>query len=94
MIQNVRLEANDKKGFFYIENNGNIQAKMTFVFAGESQIIIDHTEVNANQNGKGFGRQMVESAVAYARDKGIKIIPLYPFAKNVFDKDNSLKDVL
>ncbi len=94
MTQDVKLEVNDKKGFFYIENDGKTQAKMTFVFASERQIIIDHTEVNSNQNGKGFGKKMVESAVAYAREKGIKILPLCPFAKNVFDKNTNLSDVL
>ncbi|WP_367755174.1 GNAT family N-acetyltransferase [Flavobacterium sp. WC2421] len=94
MTQDIKLEVNDKKGFFYIENEGKLQAKMTFIFAGEHQIIIDHTEVNSNQNGKGFGKQMVESAVAYARERGIKILPLCPFAKNVFDKNTTLNDVL
>ena len=29
---------------------------MTFVFAGEDKIIIDHTEVNPRNEGKGFGK--------------------------------------
>ena len=30
----------------------------------------------------------------YAREKGIKIIPLCPFAKSVFDKTPEFRDVL
>lgn len=94
MNEEVQLEINDKNGFFYIEVNGKIEAKMTFVFAGPDKIIIDHTEVNEGNNGKGYGKKMVAKAVAFAREKNIKIIPLCPFAKKVFDKTPEFRDVL
>ena len=94
MNESVGLELNEKNGHFYVTVNGKTEAKMTFVFAGDKQIIIDHTEVNPENNGKGFGKKMVEKAVAFAREKGIKIIPLCPFAKSVFDKTPEFKDVL
>lgn len=37
---------------------------------------------------------MVAKAVDFAREKGIKIIPLCPFAKSVFDKVKEFNDVL
>ncbi len=67
---------------------------MTFVFAGPDKLIIDHTEVNEGNNGKGYGKKMVAKAVEFAREKNIKIIPLCPFAKKVFDKTPEFKDVL
>lgn len=90
----VQLKTNDKNGYFYIDVNGNTEAKMTFVFAGEDKIIIDHTEVNPGNEGKGFGKKMLARAVEYAREQGIKIIPLCPFAKSVFDKVPEFRDVL
>lgn len=68
----VQLKINDNKGFFYIDIDGKHEAMMTFVFAGTDKIIIDHTEVNLNFNGKGFGIKMVEKAVEYARENKIK----------------------
>ncbi|SHF98357.1 hypothetical protein SAMN05443549_1011078 [Flavobacterium fluvii] len=94
MNEEVQLEANDKNGFFYIEVNGKTEAKMTFVFAGPNKIIIDHTEVNPGNNGKGYGKKMVTKAVEFAREKNIKIILLCPFAKKVFDKTPEFRDVL
>ncbi|POY41486.1 GNAT family N-acetyltransferase [Flavobacterium alvei] len=94
MNEEVKLEINDRKGFFHIDINGKTEGKMTFVFAGPDKIIIDHTEVNEGNNGKGFGKKMVAKAVEYAREKGIKIIPLCPFAKKVFDKTPEFRDVL
>ena len=94
METTVKLELNDKNGFFYIKLNNKIEAKMTFVFAGEDKIIIDHTEVNEGNNGKGYGKMMVAKAVEFARRKNIKIIPLCPFAKKVIEKTPEFQDIL
>jgi uncharacterized protein len=94
MEEQIGLELNDKNGFFYISLDGKQEAKMTFVFAGSDKIIIDHTEVNPGNNGKGFGKKMVVKAVEFAREKNITIIPLCPFAKSVFDKNPEYRDVL
>lgn len=94
MTEEVQLRINDNKGAFYIEVNGKPEAMMTFVFAGEDKIIIDHTEVNPGNEGKSFGKKMVNKAVEFAREKGIKILPLCPFAKSVFDKTPEFRDVL
>lgn len=82
------------KGLFYIEVEGKIAAKMTFVWVGNDRIIIDHTEVGEILKGKNAGKQMVAKAVEFARNKGIKIIPLCPFAKSVFEKVKDYNDVL
>ena len=94
MEELIGLELNGSKGYFYVSVNGKQEGKMTFVFAGNDKIIIDHTEVNEGNNGKGFGKKMVAKAVEYAREKNIKIIPLCPFAKKVFDKTPEIRDVL
>ena len=93
-MSEVKLNIDGNKGYFHIDIDGKQEAKMTFVFAGEDKIIIDHTEVNPGNEGKGFGKQMIKKAVEYAREKGIKIIPLCPFAKSVFDKVSEFRDVL
>ena len=82
------------KGQFYIEQNGLVLAKMTYVWVGNDRIIIDHTEVNEALKGIGAGKQMVSKSVEFAREKSIHIIPLCPFAKSVFDKVPEFKDVL
>ncbi|HOY18954.1 MAG TPA: GNAT family N-acetyltransferase [Haliscomenobacter sp.] len=90
----VQLHTTEKNGYFYIEVDGVMQAQMTFVFAGPERIIIDHTEVQPGNEGKGYGKKMVSAAVDYAREKHIKIIPLCPFAKSVFDRVPEFRDVL
>ena len=94
LTEEVQLRIYDNKGAFYIEIEGIQEAMMTFVYADEDKIIIDHTEVNPGNEGKGFGKKMVTKAVEFAREKGIKILPLCPFAKSVFDKTPEFRDVL
>ncbi len=83
-----------KKGYFEAVEEGKEAGKMTYTWAGDSQFIIDHTEVSPEFNGKGVGKKMLMGAVDYARKNNVKIIPLCPFAKSVFDKVEEIRDVL
>ena len=87
-------EDDGTKGSFFIGTANDKKAEMTYTWAGTDRIIIDHTEVSDELRGAGAGKQMVEQAVAFAREKKIAIIPLCPFAKSVFDKNENLRDVL
>lgn len=84
----------DTKGWFYIEHEGKEIAAMHYVWAGADKMIIDHTEVNEAYEGRGLGKQLVHAAVEYARANTVKIIPLCPFAKGVFDRVEAYRDVL
>ncbi|WET03302.1 GNAT family N-acetyltransferase [Flavobacterium sp. YJ01] len=83
-----------KKGYFEAVEDGKEAGKMTYTWAGDSKFIIDHTEVSPDFNGKGVGKKLVLAAVEYARANNVKIIPLCPFAKSVFDKVEEIRDVL
>lgn len=92
---NIQQQQDDGlKGEFFIEVDHHQAAKMTYVWAGQSKFIIDHTEVGDSLRGQGAGKQMVAAAVEFARQKGIKIIPLCPFAKSVIDQTVEFQDVL
>ena len=91
---NVKQRDDGLKGEFYIADKGEILAQMTYVWAGDSRFIIDHTEVSDALRGQGAGKLMLAQAVAFAREKGVKILPLCPFAKSVFDKTPDYSDLL
>ena len=90
----VKQKDDGKKGSFYIELNGNKEAEMTYVWAGEARFIIDHTEVSEQLKGKNAGKQLLQQAVNFAREKNVKIMPLCPFAKAMFHKIPEHADVL
>lgn len=68
--------------------------RITYTYAGETKIIIDHTDVSDEYRGQSIGKKIVLEIVDFARTNHIKILPLCPFAKSVFDKSPEIKDVL
>jgi predicted GNAT family acetyltransferase len=90
-IQQINRES---KGFFKAVSDENEAGRMTYSWAGNDKFIIDHTEVNSEFNGKGLGKKMVLAAVEYAREHKLKIIPLCPFAKAMFEKISEIRDVI
>ena len=90
----VKNKNNGKRGVFYIEDDGKEIGLMHYIFAGPGKMIIDHTEVNEEYEGKGLGMQLVKAGVAYARENDMKIVPLCPFAKKIFDITPAFADVL
>ncbi|TDW52033.1 hypothetical protein EV144_101713 [Flavobacterium sp. 270] len=83
-----------RKGYFEAVEDGKEAGKMTYTWAGDSKFIIDHTEVSDEFGGKGVGKKLLMAVVDYARTNNVKIIPLCPFAKSVFDKVEDIRDVL
>jgi uncharacterized protein len=93
MLIKIEREDNGRKGRFVIYDNNEFAGEMTYVWAGTSKFIIDHTGIEENFSGRGLGKQLVMKAVEYARTNAVKILPLCPFAKKVFDKDQGIQDV-
>ncbi len=91
----IQQKQNEHKGSFYVEEGGETPAEMTYSMTGTNLMIIDHTEVSDKLRGRNVGYQLVHQAVEYARINNIKILPLCPFAKSVFDKKkDEFADVL
>jgi predicted GNAT family acetyltransferase len=67
--------------------------EMTSVNSG-SYYIIDHTTVYDAARGLGVGKKLVAAFVEHAREKGMKVLPLCPFAKAEFEKNSAYTDVL
>jgi predicted GNAT family acetyltransferase len=89
----IKNRNDGKKGAFYMEDAGKEIGLMHYIFSGPGKMIIDHTEVNKEYQGKGLGLQLVKAGVAYARENNLKILPLCPFAKKIFDITPAFGDV-
>ncbi len=91
---NVAHKKENGKGVFFIEEDNETVAEMTYTMPSADKMIIDHTEVNEDLRGGQLGFQLVEAGVAYARAHHLKIIPLCIFAKAVINKKPDFQDVL
>jgi uncharacterized protein len=90
----IQHKESKNRGMFYIEEGGETVAEIVYSKASNNVIIIEHTEVDEELQGRNIGFELVHKTVDYARSQGLKISPVCPFAKAVFDKRADFKDVL
>jgi uncharacterized protein len=92
-MDEIRHEPAGHKGAFVWRRDGEKLAELTYSVAG-SRVILDHTDVDDRLRGQGAGKQLVASAVDWARKEKRSLLPLCPFARSVFDKTPGFADVL
>ena len=73
----IEIKEQNNKGFALAQIEGEKAGTMTYSIPGSGGfIIIDHTEVEPQFNGKGVGKAMLYKIVEMAREKELKILPL------------------
>ena len=92
-MEKSTIEHSGHRGAFVLMQDGERLAEQTYTVAG-SRVIIDHTDVDDRLRGTGAGKQLVQAAVEWARTEKVKLMPLCPFARSVFDKTPEYSDVL
>jgi predicted GNAT family acetyltransferase len=89
----IEHEEGNRKGTFYITEDGERVAELAYLQSGPDRINLYHTEVDERLRGKGVGNDLVKAAVDHARANHLKIIPTCPFAKKVMET-SAYRDVL
>lgn len=82
----LKHDKDGQKGAFYWDDDGRRLGESTYTMAGPEKLIIDHTEVDDSLRGTGKGAQLIEAIVAHARQHDLRILPLCPFARVMFQK--------
>ncbi|MDC6366211.1 MULTISPECIES: GNAT family N-acetyltransferase [Flavobacteriaceae] len=90
----LEIRERENKGFAIAREDGKKAGLMSYSIPGSDFIIIDHTEVEQEYNGKGVGKKLLYKIVEMAREKNLKILPLCPFANAMFKKLEDIQDVL
>jgi predicted GNAT family acetyltransferase len=90
----IQHKEGGNRGMFFIADDGEIVAEIVYATTGNNTIIIEHTEVDASLRGQNIGYELVHKTVEHARMHGLKVSPVCPFAKAVFDKKPDFQDVL
>ena len=87
------IEKGGRGAFLVKGENGDRLAELTYVTAGETGFTIDHTQVDESLRGQGVGEKLIDEAVKYARDKGLKISATCPYASRKLADDPKYSDV-
>ena len=92
-FMDIKRDEHGKNGAFYVEENGEWTAEMTYHRSGDNEITIDHTEVDRKYRGQGVGERLVAEAVRYARANNLKVNATCVFAQKVLDETSEYSDV-
>ena len=93
-MMEIEREEHGRKGRFFIDEDGERLAELTYVKSGDGEITIDHTEVDPEFRGENIGEDLVAEAVAFARENNLKIKATCPYAKKVLEEKSEFQDVL
>jgi predicted GNAT family acetyltransferase len=90
----VQVKQKGRRGAFVIDKDGTRAAELVFSSSPDGRVVtLEHTEVSESLRGQGVARKLVEAAVAWARQKNVKLVPVCPYAKAVFDREPQFGDV-
>jgi predicted GNAT family acetyltransferase len=64
-----------------------------YLLAG-NKLIIEHTEVRVELEGRGIAGRIVRTALDYVRAQGLKVLPLCPYAKAWIGRHPEYQDLL
>ena len=51
---------------------------------------IEYVEISPELRGAGLGKQLVETAVAFAKDAGLRVVPICSYARAVIQRDAAM----
>jgi predicted GNAT family acetyltransferase len=89
----IHIDHNLQEQTFYAHVDGE-EAELAYSLPEEGVIDFMHTFVPEGLRGRGVGEQLVEAGLAYAREKGWKIIPTCRFVASYVKRHASEYDSL
>ncbi len=88
----IQHEDEGQYGRFFFQD-ASAEAELTYR-RKDGLLQIDHTGVEEALEGKGIGKALVERAVEWARESGLKIQPFCSFARTLLTRDPVYADLL
>lgn len=92
MPQTVSIEREELNGVheFVLRIDGERRGFLEFTRPDVGVMRIEYVEVDPSLRGTGLGLQLVEKAVAFAKEAELKVVPICPYARAVIERDANL----
>ncbi|MEJ5293261.1 MAG: GNAT family N-acetyltransferase [Candidatus Methanosuratincola sp.] len=87
------MEVENTGEAFMIRLSPRSSAELAYHIEG-SLIFLDSTYTPEEFRGRGVGAKLVEAAISYAKERGLRIVPVCPFALEYFKKHPEHDDIL
>jgi predicted GNAT family acetyltransferase len=83
---------NERTHRFEVES-GDQTAFLSYRHVGGS-LTLDHTEVPPDLEGRGIASQLARTALDYAREQGLQVVPICPYISKYLKKHSEYLDLL
>jgi predicted GNAT family acetyltransferase len=96
MQKNVTIEREELNGVheFVLRIDGERFGFLEFTRPEVGVMRIEYVEVSPELRGTGLGRQLVEKAVAFAKEASLQVVPICSYARAVIQRDPALSAAL
>jgi uncharacterized protein len=96
MQKNVTIEREELNGVheFVLRIDGERFGFLEFTRPEVGVMRIEYVEVSPELRGTGLGRQLVEKAVAFAKETSLQVVPICSYARAVIQRDPALSAAL
>ena len=96
MQKTVSIEREELNGNheFVLRVDGERLGFLEFTRPEVGVMRIEYVEVSPELRGTGLGKQLVERAVAFAKDSELRVIPICSYARAVIHRDPALSAAL
>lgn len=92
MSDDLEVRHNSEHHRFESDVDGGL-ALVAYVIHG-NEITFTHTEVPNESEGKGIAGKIVASAMAYAREAGLRVIPKCPYVASWLTRHHEYDDIV
>jgi uncharacterized protein len=94
--KNVTIEREELNGTheFVLRIDGERFGFLEFTRPEVGVMRIEYVEVSPELRGTGLGKQLVEKAVAFAKDAELRVVPICSYARAVIQRDPALSAAL
>lgn len=85
----VSIEREELNGVheFVLRINGERLGFLEFTRPDAGMMRIEYVEVDPELRGSGVARQLVEKAVAFAKENQLRVVPICGYARSVIERD-------
>lgn len=92
MQDQIEHRENAGRGEFFIEREGKRIAELTYSSSGPD-VVVGHTWVDPGMRGGTLAPRLVRTAVEWARQSNMKIVPVCSYVRAVFGRTPQYADV-
>lgn len=89
----VEITDNTERRRFELHADGELAALITYG-RNQHQIALTHTETEPGFEGKGYGKQIAEFALGWAREHDLEVLPFCPFVRDYIAKHPEQLDLV